>query len=117
MHCVPHVPQSVLLVERSAHEPLQLTVPVGHVHCEFWQTRSPPQLSPQRPQFCLFELRSTHEAPHRTYPEAAQRTAQVPALQVGAVAGQELPQDPQLPLFDSRSTQLPSPLRPTAHCV
>jgi hypothetical protein len=111
------VPQLVLSVDRFEHVPAQLLVPVGHAHWLFTHTRSPPQASKQSPQLALLEVRSTHEAPHCERPLAAHRTAQVPSLQIGAVAGHALPHAPQFVLLDDVSTQVPKPLRPTAHCV
>jgi hypothetical protein len=116
-HWVPQVPQLVLLFDVSAQVPAQLSVPVGQVHWLFWQIRLPPHDSKQSPQFCLFEVRSTHEAPHCDSPAAAHRTAHVPALQMGAEGGHRLPHAPQFALLDVRSTQTPSPMRPTVHWV
>jgi hypothetical protein len=107
----------VLLVDKSAQVPSQSTVPGGQPHSPDWQVRLPPQASKQRPQFCLFDCRSTQTPPHCEKPAAAQRTAHVPALQMGAEGGQAFPQAPQFPLFESRFTHVPIPLRPMAHWV
>jgi hypothetical protein len=113
---VPQVPQLLPSLVRSEHVPAQLDVPVGQEHWLFWQTRLPPHASKQSPQLALFEVRSTQEPPHCDKPLAAQRTAQVPALQMGAVGGQTLPQPPQFALLDVVSTQVVRPLRPMGHC-
>jgi hypothetical protein len=114
-HCVPHVPQLLLSLVRSEHVPAQLDVPLGQVHWLFWQTRLPPHASKQSPQLALFEVRSTQVPPHCDRPLAAQRTAHVPALQMGAVGGQTFPHAPQFALFDEVSTQVFNPLRPMGH--
>jgi hypothetical protein len=91
-HSVPQVPQLLLSLVRSEHVPAQFDVPFGQVHWLFSQTRLPPQASKQSPQLALFEVRSTQAPPHCERPLAAHLTAHVPALQMGAVAGQALPQ-------------------------
>jgi hypothetical protein len=63
----------------------------------------------------LFDRRSTHDAPHWVNPEAAQRTAHVPSLQMGASAAHRFPQAPQFALLDARFSQFPAPERPPAH--
>jgi hypothetical protein len=87
-HWVPQVPQSLELVSRLEQTPAQSTVPEGHVQVLFWQMRLPPQTSEQREQWVLLLLRLAHVAPHWVKPDAVQRTAQVPSLQIGAVPGQ-----------------------------
>jgi hypothetical protein len=50
-------------------------------------------------------------------PEAEQRTAHVPSLQIGFAPVQAFAQVPQFLSFDERSTQLPTPPFLPAHCV
>jgi hypothetical protein len=115
IHCVPHVWQLALSVKRSAQVPAQFTVPAGQVHIASSQMRLPPQVSEQRPQWSLFDARSTHDAPHWVNPDAAQRTAHVPSLQIGASAVHPLPHAPQFALLEARFSQSPAPERPPAH--
>jgi hypothetical protein len=114
---VPHVPQFVPSVWRSAQVPAQLTVPAGQAQSPFWQIKFEPQISKQRPQLALLLCRSTHAAPHIVNPEAAHRIAQVPSLQMGEAPPQAFPHDPQLASLDERFTQLPTPPRARAHWV
>jgi hypothetical protein len=98
--------------------PAQSTVPAGHAHCPFLQRRLPLQISEQRPQWVVSACKFAHVPPHCAKPGAAQRTAHVPSLQKGALGGHRLPQAPQFPLLDVRSTQKPRPLKgPNAHCA
>lgn len=114
---MPHVPQLAPSVDRSEHVPVQSTVPAGHVHSPFAQTRLPPQTSEQRPQWSLLDERSTHVAPHWVKPDAAHRTAHVPSLQMGVAPVQAFPHAPQSTRLDERFSQSPMPARPPAHCV
>jgi hypothetical protein len=104
-------------VERSEQVPAQFTVPAGHVHAPFVQTRLLPQIWEQSPQFCLLFSRFTHVIPHWVKPDAEHRTAQVPSLQIGSAPVQAFPHDPQSRLFELRSTQLPAPPFLPAHWV
>jgi len=114
---VPQVPQFAASVERSEHVPAQLTVPVGQVHAPFVQTRLLPQICEQRPQLSLLLCRSTHWVPHCVKPEAEQRTAHVPSLQMGSAPVHAVAHAPQLRSFEERSTQFPTPPFRPAHCV
>jgi hypothetical protein len=46
----PQVPQSALLVDRSAQMPLQSVVPEGHAQSPLVQMRLPPHTCEQKPQ-------------------------------------------------------------------
>ncbi len=84
---VPQVPQLVASVCVFEQVPAQFVVPLGHPHWPALHTRLLPQICEQRPQFCLLFCRSTHWFPHCVKPDAEQRTAQVPSLQMGSVVG------------------------------
>ena len=68
---------------------------MGQAHPLFWQTKLPPQMTPQKPQLFLFDVTSTQVLPQGLKPEA-QVITQMPPEQWGAVAGQRVPHVPQL---------------------
>ena len=105
--------------------PAQFVVPAGQVQALFWQMRLPAQTWLQKPQCVLVFVRSAQVAApvpalQRVKPDV-HCTTHAPLLQSGIAAipppGQALPQAPQFMRLDSRSTQLPTPPPPPAHCV
>jgi hypothetical protein len=55
--------------------------------------------------------------PQSVKPDAEQRTAQVPSLQIGSPPMQAVPHAPQFRLSEDVSTQFPTPPFLPAHCV